>query len=67
MKRYSILGHRYGERGEGTIAECDSNPLAVARAAAMKRIFLGLIGKRRVFVNKFENVRVVDREDRLRK
>jgi hypothetical protein len=25
-KRFSIVGTRHGERGEGVICECDSNP-----------------------------------------
>jgi hypothetical protein len=60
MKRYSIVGHRYGERGEGTICECDSNPMPLAHIASMKRLFIGLVGKRKAFVNKYEGVRVID-------
>jgi hypothetical protein len=65
MKRYSIVGHRYGERGETSICEVDTNPQPLAHIAAMKRIFLGLFGKRKLYVNKYENVRVIDHvEDR---
>jgi hypothetical protein len=60
MKRYSIVGRRYGERGEGTICECDSNPMPLAHIAAMKRLFIGFVGKRKAFVDKYAGVRVVD-------
>jgi hypothetical protein len=63
MKRYSIVGRRYGERGEGPICECDSNPMPLAHISAQKRIFIGLVGKRKAFVNKYEGVRVIDRAD----
>ena len=62
MKRYSIRGRRHGELGEGTICECDSNPKPLAHIAAQKRIFIGLVGTRKAFVNKYSNVRVVDHE-----
>jgi hypothetical protein len=60
MKRYSIVGRRYGERGEGLICQCDSNPMPLAHIAAMKRIFIGLVGRRKAFVDKYAGVRVVD-------
>jgi len=62
MKRYSIRGRRYGERGEGIICECDSNPKPLAHISAQKRIFIGLVGTRKSFVNKYSNVRVIDHE-----
>ena len=62
MKRYSILGTRYGERGEGEIFQVDTNPMPLAHIAAQKRIFVGLVGKRKAFVNKYERVRVIDHE-----
>jgi hypothetical protein len=62
-RRFSIVGRRFGERGEGTICECDSNPMPLAHISAQKRIFIGLVGKRRTFVNKYEGVRVVDHVD----
>ena len=61
MKRYSILGRRYGERGEGTICECDTNAMPLAHIAPMKRVFVGLVGTRKAYVNKYEGVRVLDR------
>jgi hypothetical protein len=60
MKRYSIVGRRYGERGENEICQCDSNPMPLVHAAAGQKIFIGLVGKRKSFVNKYEGVRVVD-------
>jgi hypothetical protein len=60
MKRYSIVGRRYGERGEGTICECDTNPMPLAHIAAQKRLFIGLVGRRKAFVDKYAGVRVVD-------
>jgi hypothetical protein len=63
MKRYSIVGRRYGERGEGVICECDSNPKPLARAAMMQRVFLGLHGRKKLFVDKYSDVRVIDRTD----
>jgi hypothetical protein len=62
MRRYSIVGQRHGERGEGTICECDSNPMPLAHIAAMKRIPLGVVGKRMRYVDKFSQVYVLDRE-----
>jgi len=65
MKRYSIVGRRYGERGETTICEVDTNPQPLAHGAAMKQIFLGRDGGRRVFVDKYAGIRVIDHvEDR---
>jgi len=60
-RRYSIVGRRYGERGEGEIFQVDTNPVPLAHIAAQKRVFVGLVGKRRAFVNKYEGVRVIDR------
>jgi hypothetical protein len=60
MKRYSIVGRRYGERGEGVICECDSNPEPLAHIAAMKRIPLGIVGTRMKYVQKYSGVRVID-------
>jgi len=60
-KRFSIVGTRYGERGEGVICECDSNPEPLAHIAAQKRLFIGLIGTRKAFVDKYSAVRVIDR------
>jgi hypothetical protein len=62
MKRYSILGHRFGERGETTICEVDTNPQPLAHIAAQKRVFIGLVGTRKSFVNKYDRVRVIDHE-----
>jgi hypothetical protein len=62
MKRFSIVGTRHGERGEGTICECDTNPMPLAHIAARKRIFIGLVGTRRAFVDKYSGVRVIDHE-----
>lgn len=62
MKRYSIVGHRYGERGETSICKVDTNPQPLAHIAAMKRIFIGLAGKRKLYVNKYDRVRVIDHE-----
>ena len=63
MKRYAIVGRRYGERGEGVICECDSNPQPLVRAAMMQCVFLGLHGRKKLFVNKYSDVRVIDRAD----
>lgn len=60
MKRYSIVGRRYGESRESTICEVDSNPMPLAHIAAMKRAFIGLHGTKKLFVDKYSNVRVVD-------
>jgi hypothetical protein len=59
-KRYSILGCRYGERSEHTICECDTNPMPLAQIASMKRIPIGIVGKRMAYINKYEGVRVID-------
>jgi hypothetical protein len=63
MKRYLIVGRRYGERGEGEICACDSNPEPLVRAAATKRVFLGLHGRKKLFVDKYSYVRVIDHTD----
>jgi hypothetical protein len=62
MKRYSIRGRRHGELRESVICECGSNPEPLAHISAQKRIFIGLVGTRRSFVNKYSNVRVIDHE-----
>jgi len=62
MKRYSIVGTRHGEPSESVICECDANPEPLAHICAQKRIFGGLVGTRKAFVNKYSNVRVVDHE-----
>jgi hypothetical protein len=59
-RRYSIVGHRHGEQGEGVICECDSNPEPLAHIAAMKRIPLGIVGTRMKYVQKYSGARVVD-------
>jgi hypothetical protein len=61
MKRYSIVGTRYGERGEQTICECDANPQPLAVINAQKRVFIGLHGTKRLFADKYPGgVRVID-------
>jgi hypothetical protein len=62
MKRYSIRGRRHGEPSESVICECDSNPEPLAHIAAMKRIPLGIVGKRMAYTNKYVGVRVIDHE-----
>jgi hypothetical protein len=34
--------------------------MPLAHIASMKRLFIGLVGKRKAFVNKYEGVRVID-------
>jgi hypothetical protein len=60
MKRYSIVGRRYGESRESTICECDSNPQPLAIINAQKRVFIGLHGTKRLFADKYSRVRVID-------
>jgi hypothetical protein len=62
MKRFSIVGRRHGEQREGTICECDTNPMPLAHIAAQKRLFIGLVGTRKAFVQKYSGVHVIDHE-----
>jgi hypothetical protein len=58
--KYTILGQRFGTERVGEICQCDSNPGAIVAAAAARRIFIGKVGKRKVFVAKYEHVHFVE-------
>jgi hypothetical protein len=64
MKRYSIRGHRYGERNFTEIAQCDSNPREIAAAARAQRISIGFTrGGAPIRISKFDRVHIVENDD----
>jgi hypothetical protein len=65
--RYSIMVRPYGQDHEVELAQCDSNPEAIAAGAREKSISLDLgytkSGKaRKVLVSKYEHISIVDRK-----
>ena len=65
MKRYSIMARQYQHSGEVEVAQCDTNPKAIAAAARQQRLLFKINpGGRKVFVPKFEHVYVIDNDVR---
>jgi hypothetical protein len=60
MRRYSILGVRYGTQRETEIAQVDSNPEAVSAAAQQQTVTITNPDGRRVSVSKWNGVRTVE-------
>jgi hypothetical protein len=65
MRRFSIMARQYQHAGEVEVAQCDTNPEAIAAAARQQRVLFKIKpGGRKVFVPKFEHVYVVDNKVR---
>ena len=61
--RYRIMGQRFGTERVSKICQCDSNPGVIVAAAVEQRIFIGMVGKRKVFAAKWEHVHFVENID----
>ncbi|HEU0063233.1 MAG TPA: hypothetical protein VFR19_25370 [Hyphomicrobiaceae bacterium] len=62
MKRYSIMVVQYGARGESELCQVESDPHAVAKAAAEKMLRVSA-GNRMHYTAKYTSVRVIDHEE----
>jgi hypothetical protein len=66
MKRFSICGQRYGERGITEIAQCDTSPQAIAAAAKTQCISIGCTrGGAPIRISKYDRVHIVENDGPL--
>ena len=61
MRRYSILGRRYGTAKQCEICQCDTNPQAIVDAAKQQHVVLAISssGHKR-WSRKYEHVHFID-------
>jgi len=60
--RYSIVGKMYGSEDEVEIAQVATNPQQVAAAARQKKLKVTGTDGRRINIDKYCSVRVIDNE-----
>ena len=61
MRRYSILGRRYGTAKLCEIGQCDTNPQAIVDAAKQQHVLLAISSSgRKRRARKYEHVHFID-------